>query len=106
MKSNEKSGWVFQVALIAALAVMVCLADGNWAMARDLDAAARAYTNTIKSIGQVMSVGGVIAGGICMQIPGVAQFGKGVLAGGLIGGRCSFGAPAFVSLLTTVFGSG
>lgn len=76
------------------------------AFARDLGSAARTYTSTIKTIGQVMSVAGVIAGGICMQIPGVAQFGKSVLAGGLIGGVCSFGAPAFAALLTTVFGGG
>jgi hypothetical protein len=85
--------------------VIACVGCDS-ALARDLDAAARTYTSTIKTIGQVMSVAGVIAGGVCMQIPGVTQFGKGVLAGGLVGGLCSFGAPVFASLLTTVFGSG
>lgn len=92
----------------ASLVLLTALvfAAGEPAMARDLGAAARTYTSTIKSIGQVMSVAGVIAGGICMQIPGVAMFGRSVLSGGLIGGLCSFGAPAFAALLTTVFGGG
>lgn len=106
MKQGEKDFWIYRLAFFAILAGIVCWVEGNWVMARDLNSAARVYTNTIKSIGQGMSVAGVVAGGICMQIPGVAQFGKGVLAGGLVGGLCSFGAPAFVSLLTTVFGTG
>jgi len=92
-------------ASLLLLAGLIILA-GEPAMARDLGAAARTYTSTIKTIGQVMSVAGVIAGGICMQIPGVAMFGRSVLSGGLIGGLCSFGAPAFAALLTTVFGGG
>lgn len=86
------------------IAAILMLLSSEPALARDLGAAARTYTSTIKTIGQVMSVAGVIAGGICMQIPGVAMFGRGVLSGGLIGGLCSFGAPAFAALLTTVFG--
>jgi len=99
MKERWSSVLVFAV-FVGALAVM----GADSAFARDLGTAAKSYTNTIKSIGQVMSVAGVVAGGICMQLPGVAQFGKGVLAGGLVGGVCSFGAPAFAALLTTVFG--
>lgn len=98
--------WLFQAGMIGGAVLLVHVFGCDSAFARDLDAAARTYTSTIKTIGQVMSVAGVVAGGICMQIPGVAQFGRGVLAGGLIGGLCSFGAPAFASLLTTVFGSG
>lgn len=101
----QRTGWV-QVGMLGVAALAVYAIGCDAALARDLDAAARTYTSTIKTIGQVMSVAGVVAGGICMQIPGVAQFGRGVLAGGLIGGLCSFGAPAFASLLTTVFGSG
>ena len=93
------------VALTAGALVILSIGCDS-AFARDLGSAARTYTSTIKTIGQVMSVAGVVAGGICMQLPGVAQFGRGVLAGGLIGGLCSFGAPAFASLLTTVFGGG
>lgn len=104
--NERKSAWLLQAGLIGAVSVAVCWFGCDSAIARDLDAAARTYTSTIKAIGQVMSVAGVIAGGVCMQLPGVTQFGKGVLAGGLIGGLCSFGAPAFASLLTTVFGSG
>lgn len=101
--TKERWNSVFVIIVAVGIAVLV---GADAAFARDLGSAAKSYTNTIKSIGQVMSVAGVIAGGICMQLPGVAQFGKGVLAGGLIGGVCSFGAPAFASLLNTVFGGG
>jgi len=104
--SEGKWEWLLQFGLIGGAAIVVLAFGADMALARDLDAAARSYTSQIKTIGQVMSVAGVIAGGVCMQIPGVAQFGKGVLAGGLVGGLCSFGAPAFASLLNTVFGSG
>ncbi len=104
--NERRRAWLIQAGIVGGAALAVYTLGCDSALARDLDAAARSYTSTIKSIGQVMSVAGVIAGGVCMQIPGVAQFGKGVLAGGLIGGLCSFGAPAFASLLTTVFGSG
>ena len=92
--------------LIAIGLLLIGILSSNQVFARDLGSAARSYTNTIKSIGQVMSVAGVIAGGVCMQIPGAAMFGKNVLVGGLIGGLCSFGAPAFAALLSSVFGGG
>ena len=101
--TKERWNSVFFLFVVVGITILV---GTDAAFARDLGSAAKSYTNTIKSIGQVMSVAGVIAGGICMQLPGVAQFGKGVLAGGLIGGVCSFGAPAFAALLNTVFGGG
>ncbi len=101
----DRNKLLIQTGIIGVATIAVIWFGCNSALARDLDSAARSYTNTIKNIGQIMSVAGVIAGGICMQIPGVTQFGKNVLAGGLVGGLCSFGAPAFASLLTTVFGS-
>jgi hypothetical protein len=97
---------IMKMGVLLLLLTALVVASGEPALARDLGAAARTYTSTIKTIGQVMSVAGVIAGGICMQIPGVAMFGRSVLSGGLIGGLCSFGAPAFAALLTTVFGGG
>lgn len=97
---------LIQTGILLGAGVAILALSPQIASARDLDAAARTYASTIKGIGQVMSVAGVVAGGICMQIPGVAQFGKGVLAGGLVGGLCAFGAPAFAALLTTVFGGG
>ncbi len=100
-----KERWNSVLFLVLGVGIAILLGS-DAAFARDLGSAAKSYTNTIKSIGQVMSVAGVIAGGICMQLPGVAQFGRGVLAGGLIGGVCSFGAPAFAALLNTVFGGG
>lgn len=102
----KRSQWRCVSRNLVYLGVMSLFLYADLALARDLSSAARTYTNTIKSIGQVMSVAGVIAGGICMQIPGVTMFGRGVLAGGLVGGLCSFGAPAFASLLTAVFGGG
>ena len=97
---------LFEIAPIVGGGLLLGWLGCDAALARDLGSAATTYTNTIKTIGQLMSVAGVVAGGICMQIPGVANFGKGVLSGGLVGGLCSFGAPAFVSLLTNVFGGG
>jgi hypothetical protein len=103
---NRTSYRVLQgIGLAGGLVVLVSIGCDS-ALARGLGAAATTYTNTIKTIGQGMSVAGVIAGGICMQLPGVAGFGRNVLAGGLIGGLCSFGAPAFVALLNSVFGGG
>ncbi len=99
---NRRQGMV----LIASGVLLISILMSSEVFARDLGSAARAYTSTIKSIGQLMSVAGVIAGGVCMQLPGVAEFGKNVLVGGLIGGLCSFGAPAFASLLTSIFGGG
>lgn len=106
LMENKKRDWLLQAGGFGIAGVAACLLGSDLAMARDLGSAAKTYTSTIKLIGQGMSVAGVVAGGICMQLPGVAQFGKSVLAGGLVGGLCSFGAPAFVSLLTTVFGGG
>lgn len=101
----ERKNLLVKTGILGVATIAVIYLGCDSALARDLDSAARSYTNTIKNIGQIMSVAGVIAGGIFMQIPGVAQFGKGVLAGGLIGGVCSFGAPAFAALLTSLFGS-
>lgn len=103
---RENRKLVFERVVLAVGALVILSIGCDAAFARDLGSAARTYTATIKTIGQVMSVAGVVAGGICMQLPGVGQFGRNVLAGGLIGGLCSFGAPAFASLLTTVFGGG
>lgn len=100
---NKES--VLGLCIVGAAAFVLFSLGCDSALARDLGSAARTYTSTIKTIGQVMSVAGVVAGGISMQVPGLAMFGRGVLAGGLVGGLCSFGAPAFASLLTTIFGS-
>ena len=103
MKSFKIDRVDWGLMLFVGLAVLALGSDS--AFARDLGSAAQSYTSTVKNIGQGMSVAGVVAGGVCMQIPGVSMFGRNVLAGGLVGGVCSFGAPAFVALLTTVFGS-
>ena len=104
--TKNKLKTIVAFSAVTAITIAALCISSDVTYARDLDSAARTYTTTIKSIGQIMSVAGIIVGGICMQIPGVTMFGRHVLAGGLIGGVCSFGAPAFAALLTTVFGSG
>lgn len=93
-------------ALVLILPLFVAGLNEQSAWARDLSSAAATYTSEIKTIGRAMSLAGVVAGGICMQIPGLGQFGKSVMAGALVGALCSFGAPALVTLLNQIFGGG
>lgn len=90
-------GVVFAACLIAVFIPEI-------SFARDLPSAAQSYTSTLKTIAQAVSVAGVIAGGLLMQFPGAAGFGSSVLKGGCVGAVCAFGAPAFQSFLTSVFG--
>ena len=99
-------GAALRIAGMFGLAAGIGLICGEGAWARDLPSAAASYTSNIKVIAQALSVTGIVAGGGLMQIPGAAGFGRKTLAGGLVGGLCAFGAPAFQSLMTTVFGSG
>jgi hypothetical protein len=87
----------------AAFVLIALLSDD--AMAKDLASAAKTYTSTVKAVAQGLSVTGVIAGGLIMQIPGAASFGKKTLSGGILGALCAFGAPAITDLLTRVFGA-
>lgn len=73
--------------------------------ARDLVAASNTAVTTVKRIAQALSVLGIVSGGAMMQIPGLAEFGRRTLIGGLVGSLCSFGAPAFIEFMQTVFGT-
>lgn len=73
--------------------------------ARDIVSASNTAVNTAKSVAQVLAILGVVGGGSVMQIPGLGEVGKRIAVSGLIGCACAFGAPAFMSLMRTVFGS-
>lgn len=86
--------------------LIVCLlAFGSDALARDIVSASNTAVNTVKSVAQVLAVLGVIGGGAVMQLPGLGDVGKRIAASGLVGCVCAFGAPAFMSLMRTIFGS-
>lgn len=89
-------------ALIAAI-VFVAM-HPNCAFARDLEAAATTANTIVKRVAQISSVMGVVAGGLIMNIPGLHELGKRIAGSGLLGCVCSFGAPVFVSFMTSVFG--
>jgi len=74
------------------------------ALARDIVSASNAAVNTVKTVAQALSVLGIVGGGVVMQLPGLGDVGKRVAASGLIGCVCAFGAPAFISLMKTIFG--
>ncbi len=75
------------------------------AEARDLVSAANSATDVVKNVAQALSILGVVAGGALMQVPGAAQFARGVLVSGAVGVLCAFGAPAFISFIKQIFGS-
>jgi type IV secretory pathway VirB2 component (pilin) len=75
------------------------------AEARDLVAASNTTANMVKNVAQVLAVTGVVAGGAIMQLPGAGEWGKRVLISGIVGTLCAFGAPAFVALMRTIFGT-
>ena len=92
-----------QVIYIGSLVIIsVCI--GNFAHARDLASAATTGADTIKNVAQILAVTGVVGGGAIMQLPGAGDFGKRVMVSGFVGCLCAFGAPAFMSLMKTVFG--
>ncbi len=93
---------ILGVFVVVALAALI----PEFAWARDLVSASRSYATTVKQIAQAASVTGIVVGGLFMQLPGAGGWGRMVLSGGLVGAACAFGAPAFASFLTTVFGSG
>ena len=93
-----KKETVFTLAGFALIALL-----SSDAMAKDLTSAAKSYTATVAQIAQGLSVTGIIAGGLIMQIPGAGGFGKKTLSSGLLGALCSFGAPAIQAFLQTIF---
>lgn len=92
------------VTAVIVIAVVACVLTDSL-LARDLGAAATSAVSSVKNIARALSVFGVIAGGALMQVPGVAEFGKRTLVGGLLGCLCSFGGPAFISAIESIFGA-
>jgi hypothetical protein len=92
------------VVKVSLFLVLVVSVFGEAAFARDLVSAANTAANTAKSVAQAAAVLGVVSGGVVMQVPGAAEWGKRIAVGGIVGGICAFGAPSFYSLLHTVFG--
>lgn len=98
MKSNR-----LKVGIVLGLAALF-LVVSNEVLARDLVSASQSYVSTVKRVAQALSVAGVIAGGLFMQIPGASHFGRQTLTAGVVGSVCAFGAPAILSLLNSIFG--
>lgn len=90
------------MAIIAIAALSVCVSTP--ALARDLGAAATSAVSNAKTIARLLSTLGILTGGILMQVPGASEMGKRALVAGIIGCLCSFGGPAFVNFIETVFG--
>lgn len=100
---NRRFEYESNFSLFAGFAFAVMLST-NPLLARDLVSASNSAANTIKNVAQVLAVTGVIGGGAIMQLPGAGDFGKRVMISGLVGCICAFGAPAFLALMSTVFG--
>jgi hypothetical protein len=90
------------VGLVIACALVL---SASICEARDLVSSATTAANTLKTVAQILGVTGVIGGGAIMQLPGAGDFGRRVMVSGLVGCLCAFGAPAFMSLMRTVFGN-
>ncbi len=90
--------------VVLSLAVFGLFAFGSDALARDIVSASNTAVSTVKTVAQALAVLGVVGGGAVMQLPGLGDVGKRIAASGLVGCVCAFGAPAFISLMKTVFG--
>lgn len=90
------------ITLGALAATVVFMNDAH--AARDFANAASQWQGQLATIAKILSVSGILVGAIIMQF-GAAAIGKRFLAGGAFATVCAFGAPAFVTLLQTVFGS-
>ena len=73
--------------------------------ARDLTGPADTAVSTAKNIGRIISVLGVVVGGVFYNIPGLNQFGRTTMIGGLLGAGLSFGGPSLVELFRNIFGA-
>lgn len=99
MKTRTKQIGDLTIMVIAAMLVT------HSAEARELVQAASQWTDTAKSLAKVLGVAGILTGTVVMQFPGGASFGKKMLATGIFGTVCAFGASSFLSLLQQVFGT-
>lgn len=105
MKTEKQKLALYLTALgLAGLVVMVWASPAH--AARDLETAANTVTKKATTIAQSLSTLGVITGGMIMQIPGGADMGRKTLKAGLFGCLCSFGGPAFIKAIQSIFGVG
>ena len=82
----------------AILAPLSALAE------RDLSAAASTAVTQGTNIARAASLLGVMVGAISFQIPGAAQWARGVLIAGLLGTGIAYGGPSLVNMLRGIFG--
>lgn len=94
------------VTLLVLAAIAAALVIPELAHARDLGGAATSAVATAKNIARVLSIFGLIVGGVLMQLPGLTEFGKRTVGAGLVGCLCAFGGPALISFFESVFGAG
>lgn len=84
-----------------AIYIMVFLcSEPVWA--NRLQQAAENGSGLVLSIAQTVSGIGIAAGAILLSL-GMAGAGRTVLGGGVVGAACSFGVPAMVDFMRSVF---
>lgn len=98
---SPEEQWNLTAFLMAGLLVAIFCEP---LFARDLGGAATSAVNLAKNIARVLSVFGLVVGGILMQLPGLSDFGRRTMGAGIIGCLCAFGGPALVSFFQGVFG--
>lgn len=86
------------------LAILAVILVSQSAEARDLVSAANSYTDTAKNIAKVVSLGGLIIGGIMFAIPGLDRFATRVFLGGVFSTCITYGAPIIISTANAIFG--
>jgi len=92
------------IIIITIILVLIIMPEIVFA-ARDITGAADTAVATAKNIGRIISVLGVVVGGVFYNIPGLSEFGRTTMIGGLIGAGLSFGGPSIVELFRNIFGA-
>jgi hypothetical protein len=98
----KKSNFNVTISMVIAAIVLILISQDSFA--RDLVAAGNSATIKATTIGKALSTVGIVAGGVLMQIPGLSEYGKRTCATGLLGAVCSFGGPAMINLINSIFG--
>jgi hypothetical protein len=94
---------ISNITTLAALLLLIGFSQES--LARDLGGAANAYVSSILPIAKKVTLGGVLAGGGMMCIPGGAFLGRTILSGSVLGSVIVYGAPTLFSFLGNVFGA-
>ncbi len=87
--------------LFVLFAVSILVAEP--ALANRLQEAAQTGSSTVMNIARALSVIGLAIGGGMMSV-GWGQMGKQVLGGAVIGIFATFGGPAFIDMIKSIFG--